>query len=327
MRFFAPIAGIFGLALLTGLVGYFGFASVMQAVVSSEWATVLVVLARAIALAGCGIGWWCLLAPKGPPPRVFIALRFIREAINGLFPFAVVGGDIIGARLLSHFGVAMSLAVASVLIDIFVQVVSLLIYVGVGVAIVLDVPGPHRLSTVTFVMMAIALPAVAGFFLALNFGAFDPVVRWLVAFGEKRRWSVFAHVVDLGDRLQMIWRNHRGLSASLFVHVVTVFFGAAEVWIAFYFMGHPVSVAAAIAIESIGQGGKAAAFMLPGGIGVQDGTMIAAAAIFGVPVEVALAMALIKRVPDLVLGIPSLLMWQALEGRRLFARRRSVGSP
>jgi putative membrane protein len=325
MRIFAPIAGILGLALLTGLVAYFGFASVMQAVLSSEWGTALVVLARAVALAGCGIGWWFLLTRSGPGPHVFIGLRFIREAINSLFPFAVVGGDIIGARLLAHFGTAMSLAIASVLIDIFVQVVSLLIYVGVGVAIVLDVPGPHRLSTVTFVMMAIALPAVAGFFLALNFGAFDPVVRWLVAFGEKRRWSVFAHVVDLGDRLQMIWRNHRGLSASLFVHVVTVFFGAAEVWIAFYFMGHPVSVAAAIAIESIGQGGKAAAFMLPGGIGVQDGTMIAAAAIFGVPVEVALAMALIKRVPDLVLGIPSLLMWQALEGRRLFARRRSVG--
>ena len=325
MRFFAPITGILGLALLTGLVGYFGFASVVQAVLSSQWATVLVVLARAVALAGCGIGWWCLLTPKGPPAHVFIGLRFIREAINGLFPFAVVGGDIIGARLLSHFGVAMSLAIASVLIDIFVQVVSLLIYVGVGVAIVLDVPGPHRLSTVTFVMMAVALPAVGGFFLALNFGAFDPVVRWLVDFGEKRRWSVFAHVIDLGDRLQMIWRNHRGLSASLFVHVVTVFFGAVEVWIAFYFMDHPVSVAAAIAIESIGQGGKAAAFMLPGGIGVQDGTLIAAAAIFGVPVEVALAMALIKRVPDLVLGIPSLLLWQALEGRRLFARRRSVG--
>ena len=325
MRFFAPIAGIFGLALLTGLVGYFGFASVAQAVFSSEWATALVVLARAVALAGCGIGWWCLLIPKGPPAHVFIALRFIREAINGLFPFAVVGGDIIGARLLSHFGVAISLAVASVLIDIFVQVVSLLIYVGAGVEIVLDVPGPHRLSTVTFVMMAIALPAVLGFFLALNFGAFDPVVRWLVDFGEKRRWSVFAHVVDLGDQLQMIWRNHRGLSASLFVHVITVFFGAVEVWIALYFMGHPVSVAAAIAIESIGQGGKAAAFMLPGGIGVQDGTLIAAAAIFGVPVEVAVAMALIKRVPDLVLGIPSLLLWQALEGRRLFARRRSVG--
>jgi putative membrane protein len=328
MRIFAPLAGIFGLALLTGLVAYFGFASVMQAVLSSEWGTVLVVLARALALAGCGVGWWFLLTPKGPVPQVFIALRFIREAINGLFPFAVVGGDVIGARLLSHFGVAMSLGIASVLIDIFVQVVSLLIYVAAGVGIVLDVPGPHRLSTVTFVMMAVALPAVAGFFLALNFGAFDPLVRWLVTFGEKRRWSIFAHVVDLGDCLQFIWRNHRGLSRSFAVHLVTVFFGAVEVWIAFHFMGYPVSVGAAIAIESIGQGGKAAAFMLPGGIGVQDGAMIAAAAIFGVPAEVALAMALIKRVPDLVLGIPSLLLWQALEGRRFFARRKSLrGSP
>ncbi|HEX3506288.1 MAG TPA: lysylphosphatidylglycerol synthase domain-containing protein [Xanthobacteraceae bacterium] len=328
MRVFAPIAGIFGLALLTGLVAYFGFASVMQAVLSSEWGTVFVVMARALALAGCGVGWWFLLMPKGPNAGVFIALRFIRESINALFPGAVVGGDVVGARLLTHFGTAMSLAIASVLIDIFVQVVSLLIYVGAGVGIVLDVPGPHRLSTVTFVMLAIALPAVAGFFLALNFGAFDPVVRWLVAFGEKRRWSMFAHVADLGDRLQQIWRNHRGLSGSFLVHLVTIFSGAVEVWIAFYFMGHPVSIAAAIAIESIGQGGKAAAFMLPGGIGVQDGTMIAAASIFGVPAEVALAMALIKRVPDLVLGIPSLLLWQALEGRRLFARRKSLsGSP
>jgi len=328
MRVFAPIAGIFGLALLTGLVAYFGFGSVMQAVLSSEWGTLLVVLARAVALAGCGVGWWFLLMPKGPAPAVFIALRFIREAINALFPGAVVGGDVVGARLLTHFGAAMSVAIASVLIDIFVQVVSLLIFVGTGIGIVLDVPGPHRLSTVAFVMLAIALPAVVGFFLALNFGAFDPVVRWLVEFGERRRWSIFAHVVDLGDRLQEIWRNHRGLSGSFFVHLVTVFFGAVEVWIAFYFMGHPVSLAAAIAIESIGQGGKAAAFMLPGGIGVQDGTMIAAAAIFGVPAEVALAMALIKRVPDLVLGIPSLLLWQGLEGRRFFARRKSLsGSP
>src|ERR1700743_3792988 len=121
MRVFAPIAGIFGLALLTGLVAYFGFASVMQAVLSSEWGTVFVVMARALALAGCGVGWWFLLMPKGPRPGVFIALRFIRESINALFPGAVVGGDVVGARLLTHFGTAMSLAIASVLIDIFVQ--------------------------------------------------------------------------------------------------------------------------------------------------------------------------------------------------------------
>jgi uncharacterized membrane protein YbhN (UPF0104 family) len=80
--------------------------------------------------------------------------------------------------------------------------------------------------------------------------------------------------------------------------------------------GCPVSLIEAVAIESLGQGSRAAAFMLPGGLGVQDGALIAVCAIFGVPAEIALAMALIKRVSDLVLGAPALLGWQALEGRR-----------
>jgi putative membrane protein len=323
MKFVAPVATLVGLALLTALIGYYGFASVLAAIVSSKWGTVLVVLVRAVALAGAGIGWWLLLTPLPRAASIFVGVRFVRDAINTLFPFAVVGGDIIGARLLSQFGVATNRAIASVLIDLFMQVVCLLIFAVTGVAIVTDTAGPHQLSTMTFVMLAVALPAILGFFLALNFGAFDPVVRWLVAFGEKRQWPAFNHVVDLGDRLQQIWRNHRGLSASFLLHLATVFFGASEVWIALAFMGHPVTVAQAIAIESLGQGSRAVVFILPGGLGVQDGTLIAACAMFGVPAEVALAMALIKRVPDLVLGIPSLVAWQALEGRRLLLAKDS----
>jgi len=322
MRTLAPIAGLLGLALLTALTAYYGFTSVIQAVVHSQWASALVIVARAAALAGAGMGWWFLLTPIPRRLYVFAGLRFVREAINSLFPFAVVGGDVIGARLLAQFGIATNLAIASVLVDIFIQVVCLLLFVLTGIGIVLNLAGAHPLGALTFVMLAVALAAVTGFFLALNFGAFDPLVRWLVEFGERRQWAVFNHVVDLGERLQQIWRNHRGLSASFAVHLVTVFFGAIEVWIALAFMGHPVSAAAAIAIESLGQGSRAAVFVLPGGLGVQDGTLIAASAIFGVPAEVALAMALIKRVPDLVLGIPALLAWQALEGRHLLSQSK-----
>jgi putative membrane protein len=321
MNIFGPIAGIFGLTLLTGLTAYYGFASVLQAVVSSEWGTVLVVVARAAALAAAGVGWWFLLMPTRGGPYIFVGLRFVREAINSLFPLAVVGGDVIGARLLVQFGVAGNLAIASVLIDLFIQVVCLLIFVLAGLGILLNLIGADQLTAMTFVILAIALPAVAGFFLALNFGAFEPVLRWLVALGERHQWAMFSHVVDLGGRLQQIWRNHSGLSASFIIHLVTVFFGATEVWIALGFIGHPVSVAEAVAIESLGQGSRAAAFPLPGGLGVQDGTLIAACAVFGIPAEVALAMALIKRIPDLVLGIPALLAWQALEGRQLLASK------
>lgn len=319
MKALAPLAVIFGLVLLTALVAYFGFASVLQALVNSQWGTAFVVMARAVALAAAGVGWWCLLTPRNRGPYIFAGLRFVREAINSLVPFVGVGGDIIGARLLAQFGIATNVAIASVLIDIFIQVLCLLVFVAAGIGIVLDLAGTHRLTALTFVMVAVALPAVSGFFLALNFGAFEPFVRRLVAFGEKHDWAAFNHVADLGGRLQQIWQNHRGLSASFLVHLAAVFFGASEVWIALSFMGHPVSVAEAVAIESLGQGSRSAAFVLPGGLGVQDGALIAASAIFGIPADIALAMALIKRVPDLILGIPALVGWQALEGKRLLS--------
>lgn len=322
MKILAPLAAIVGLASLTALIAYFGFAAVLQALVSSRWGTVLVIVARAAALTGAGVGWWLVLTPKRPGALVFIGLRFIRDAINTLIPFAVVGGDVIGARLLSHYGIAASAAVASVLVDIFLQVVCLTIFLLAGLGIVADLVGAHRVTGAALAILVVAIPAVTGFFLTLNFGAFEPVVRRLVAFGEKHQWSVFDHVVDLGDRLQQIWRNRGKLLVSLAVHLVTVFFGASEVWIALRFMGYPVTLLQAVAIEALGQGSRAAAFVLPGGLGVQDGTLIAASALFGVPAEVALAMALIKRVPDLALGIPSLLAWQTLEGHRLWSRRK-----
>src|SRR5215470_3261249 len=317
MRNIAFLAALCGLALLTGLTIYYGFGAVMAAVASSGWATAFVVAARATALTGAGIGWWALVPARQPGPSAFVLLRFVREAINSFFPMAVIGGDVIGARLLARFGVIRNLAFASVLVDIFVHLICLFCFVLAGLGIVLNLVGQQQVSTTAIGLLAIAVPAAVGFFLALNFGAFEPLVKWLVAFGERRQWSAFAHVVDLGARLQQIWRNHRGLSESFVVHLAAVFFGAAEVWIALAFMGHPVSLIEAVAIESLGQGSRAAAFMLPGGLGVQDGALIAICAIFGVPAEIALATALIKRVPDLVLGAPALLGWQALEGRRV----------
>jgi uncharacterized membrane protein YbhN (UPF0104 family) len=62
---------------------------------------------------------------------------------------------------------------------------------------------------------------------------------------------------------------------------------------------------------------RGAAFAIPSALGAQEGGLVALCAIFGVPAEAAIAMSLIKRVPDLVFGVPALLGWQILEGRAL----------
>jgi putative membrane protein len=324
MKLFGSLAALLGLALLTGLTAYYGFASVGQAVASAGWGAVFVILVRAVALAAAGIGWWLLVKPAvACAPLPFVGVRFIREAINSLFPVATVGGDIIGARLITGLGILSGrLALASVLIDIFVQVVSLLIFVLAGLGVLATRADSNHLIAPIAIALVVATPAVAGFFLALNFGAFEPVMRRLVEFGERRQWAAFGHVAGLGDSLQRIWRNRRGLSASFLVHLAILFVNATEVWIALAFMGYPVTYAAAVAIESLGQASRAAAFPLPGGLGVQDGTLIAACVVFGVPAEAALGLALVKRIPDLVLGVPSLLAWQAMEGRRLLFKHK-----
>ncbi len=92
MRTIAVMAAICGLALLTGLIVYYGFGAVMAAVASSRWATVLVVAARAAALAGAGIGWWALVPARRPRPSAFVLLRFVREAIKSLLSWQALEG-------------------------------------------------------------------------------------------------------------------------------------------------------------------------------------------------------------------------------------------
>jgi len=40
-------------------------------------------------------------------------------------------------------------------------------------------------------------------------------------------------------------------------------------------------------------------------------------ALFGIPPEQAIALSLVKRMPDVVLGVPSLLAWQIMEWQHL----------
>ena len=114
--------------------------------------------------------------------------------------------------------------------------------------------GSRTVTSTAIGLLAIAVPAVTGFFLTLNFGAFE--TGGALAYGVRRKTPMarLRPVVDLGARLQQIWRNYRGLSESFLIHIVTVFFGAIEVWIALKFMNYPVGVMESVAIESLGQG-------------------------------------------------------------------------
>ena len=63
------------------------------------------------------------------------------------------------------------------------------------------------------------------------------------------------------------------------------------------------------------------AFAIPSGLGVQEGGYVLIGSLLGIDGTTALALSLIARVRELALGIPGIISWQLIEGRRLLRAR------
>jgi uncharacterized membrane protein YbhN (UPF0104 family) len=104
--------------------------------------------------------------------------------------------------------------------------------------------------------------------------------------------------------------------------MVSWLLGTLEVCLALHFLGHDVGLGAGLAIESLGQALKAVGFAIPGALGVQEGGYVMVCSLFGLPPQVAIALSLMKRLREVVLGVPGIVAW-----RRMAARQARTRSP
>lgn len=316
-----------GLALAIGLIGYFGFGSVWSAFEAVGWGAVLVALVRAVETSGAGLAWaWLLPATGRPPLGIFVLLRWVRESINCLLPVAQVGGDLIGARLLTFYGPSGGAAGASIIVDLFVQTLTQFVFTLVGVALLIASTGQSEITRWVLVGLGVMAPALIGFFAAQRFGGFRLVEMLFARLAKNPKWAALGGVASLHDSLQAIYRRRGAVLAAALLHFAIWFVGVWEIDIALRFMGHELPYWQVLIIESLAQAVRGAAFVVPGAIGVQEGGFIALCAIFAIPAPTAIALSLVKRLPEVVLGVPGLLIWQGLEGRNLL-RTKKAGSP
>jgi putative membrane protein len=316
---------IAGIAVIVALTGWFGAADVGRAIASAGWATAGVIVIRIVGVAGAGVGWW-LLFPRDvqPPLTRCISFRFIREAANALLPMAQVGGDIIGARCLALRGTRGTVAAASVIVDVMIQAATQLVFALIGLVLLLKLGGHAVVAWPAAIGIAIAVPALGGFLVAQGESGQRLLKNALAFVVNDRDWHAFGAIDNLYARLKTFYANRSGLIRSFSWHLADWFIGVAEVWLVLKFMGYPISLGEAVIIESLTQAVRGAAFAIPGALGAQEGGLIALCAIFGVPPEAALALSLVKRIPDLVIGVPGLLAWQAIEGKHFLHRHSHV---
>ncbi len=325
MKAAAGFALLMGLSLFAALTLYEGAGDVAHAISSVGFGVLWVVVIRLAQTFLASFAWRALLPRPRPRPWLTAQLRWVRESINNLLPVAQIGGEVIGARLLRNSGVAGGAAAASVIGDLLALTATQVLFTLLGVFFLAD----HGVNAdLTFAIVAglvIMAPALAGFWLAPRLLAMGWLDR-LAAFVEQRAgWASVSGLPALRTAFDGMLRRRSGLTLSLALHLGAWFVGVLEIWLALYLLGDPRSYGAALAIESLGHAVRATGFLIPGAWGVQEGGYIALCAAFGIGSPTAIALSLIKRLPDFVLGAPGLWLWRRMEGsslREIFFREK-----
>lgn len=327
MKLFFAASVVIGLALMTALIGYFGFDGVGQAFLSAGWGMVALAAYQVLSI-GCSALAWRVVSRSVwlGPIGLFMWARWVREAVNGLMPVAQVGGDIVGARLLAINGGGAAVAGASTVVDKTVEVLTQFVFSMVGVGLILVVSADKSLGWSVAIALLIFGPLLVGFVIAQRMGLFRLLERFLLRLEERTDWLRLGDVSGLHDTILLLYRDRRAVWMSTVYHLVTWILGIGELWLAIHFMGHEVTLVAAIIIESLSQAVRSAGFFIPASLGVQEGGYLLFGTMMGLSPEVALALSLVRRVRQLLVGVPALLAWQIYEGRRLVAVRQNSSS-
>jgi putative membrane protein len=319
-----------GLFIATAVIGYFNFGAVLAALrpigVPGFMVVVLAQLAMALPL---GLAWWTV-APRQPLRRLgaFIWSSLAAEAAANILPFSQLGGAAVASRVAVLGGVPTSVALGSNMVDITVELAAQLVWTVTGVALL----ARHLHSRlVTGSLLPASLWGVAfaaclllGLLAAQRWGlsAIERLVRRLAP-GRSETGAVTRVV-------RALYRRPHRLAIAFALHLTAWFATALGAWLILDFIGRPLPLTSVFAMESLLFAVRNVAFFIPGGLGVQEGAYALLGPVFGLPAEAALALSLLKRARDIAIGVPVLLIWQAVEIRHPLRQMRpapATGSP
>ncbi|HLY55002.1 MAG TPA: lysylphosphatidylglycerol synthase domain-containing protein [Stellaceae bacterium] len=317
----ATILGLFGIALFTCLIIYEGAAPVGLVLLGAGfglvWASAFHVVPMVVNAQA-----WRVLFVAGPAPSLaqMTFAVWIRESVNGLLPVARIGGEVVSYRVLTRMGFKPVPVAASLISDITLSMVSQFLYTVAGLVMLLV-----RIEDAAVVWrvtggLLVFIPMLAGMFAIQRIGIVNLGARLVgTLFGD--RWSELVGNASRLDRvLRLVYRRLSRVMLAVGWQLLGWFLGTGEIWLALRYLGHPVDLYDAFLLESTAQAISSAAFVVPGAIGVQEGGFMLFGTMLGLDPEVALAVALARRIRDILVFVPGLVLWQIGEARRLAVR-------
>jgi putative membrane protein len=313
-------AALVGLALFVWLLLHIGIGQVWAAIASVGFGGFALLCIAAIAVVALLGSAWLALIPHAKLRDLvtFVIGRQTRDSAGDILPFSQLGGIVIGTRAVILRGISPPLAFASAITDVTTELMAQIVFILIGIALCI---AQLRASATT-------APYVDGLILGTLL-----LVPGIVAFVVlQQRGSALAerlagrflpaalkHTAAFSEQMRAMYDSPARLALSSTIHLLSWIAAGGLIWLSVRLIGLHLDFFSCIAIEALLAALRSATVFIPAAIGVQEAGYAALMPLFGLGPEVGLAVSLLKRARDIVIGVPVLLAWQALEGRRALA--------
>lgn len=314
------VAAAIGLLVSVWLLFHVGAAQVFGAIASVGVGGFVLICATGLFLVAMMATGWFVLLPHTNLRNLVSCLigRQTRDSAGDILPFSQFGGMIIGARALSLRGIAAPSAYASMAADVTMELMAQIVFILIGIALCVSAlrgsstiaPYVNGLILGTFLLV----PGVAAFVFVQRRGS-----QLAQRLAHRFLPAAIEHTAAFGEALRSTYASPVRLAASSTIHLVSWIASALMVWLSVRLIGGHLSFLSAVAIEALLAGLRSATVFVPSAIGVQEAGYAALMPLFGLGPEIGLAVSLLRRARDIAIGVPVLLAWQAMEGRRAFA--------
>ncbi|MFT9026637.1 lysylphosphatidylglycerol synthase domain-containing protein [Acetobacter indonesiensis] len=319
---------LLGLVAITAAMAWSGVGSVVHAVMRIGLGGFLLMVCCQLVVDGVlGLAWHAAVPEIGY--LRLLGARMVRDAAATCLPFSQLGGIVIGIRATcSGHGlhgrksrqIDLPEAACANLVDITTEVMGQVAFVLLGVAFLVA----HQRNS-PFVMPVIIgavflIAGTAGFIWTQKHGGhifrrFGGMFTRSLA----SQWhdSVLNGADDVQERMEQVWSHPGRICLSATYHLAGWLGSAGMLWLTAGFLGAPLSLPNAVAIEGVTCAVMSLGFLVPGSLGVQEGAYMALGHTFGIDSSVSLGLSLLRRGRELAIGIPVLLLWQFMEMRGL----------
>ncbi|WP_397448014.1 flippase-like domain-containing protein [Pseudomonas sp. NA-150] len=326
MKVVSYLAGVLGLIAVVVLVLHEDTSAILGALDHAGWALLWLLPFHALPLLLDVLGWRMLLAPRDPQRNAGVVYLFwvaaVREACNRLLPVANIGGEIVGIRLVKWRGIEGAAATASVIIEVLLTLLNQYLFTALGIVLLIALSQHVGVFDSLLVALIASLPLPLGLFMLLRYGQVFSRLEGVAEkmLGGRTRLSELIDGNHLDHSIRALCAYPWRLVGAGAWQLAGFVLGSFECWLALHMLGYPISLWEAIAIEAVTQALRHLIFIVPAGLGVQEGGLVLFGGMIGVPPDISIALSLVKRLREVGFGVPALISWQWMEIRRLQAR-------